>query len=246
MLFSQNGWSANDAALMATYTVPGTKVRITLRKGDASVVLLYLLEKYNATVEALTQDDTGGYNPRSIIGASTISNHGSGTAVDARWNKHPRGRKNTFTAKQKTAVRKILAYLDGVVRWGEDYKSAPIDGMHFEIIGSASAVAKAADKIREDRDRPDAAAKPSVTAKAPAWPKGTPVFVASDHPKYSPTVRKWMQRMDQRGWDIVVDGRYGPQAAAVARAFQREKKLTVDGKLGPQTYAAAWIAAVTP
>jgi hypothetical protein len=246
MLYSQNGYSANNSSLMASYTVPTTKVRVTLRKGDVSVILLYLLEQYDNTVEPLTQADTGGYNPRSIIGARTISNHGSGTAVDTRWKKHPRGKRNTFTAKQKTAVRKILGFLEGVVRWGEDYKSAPVDGMHFEVIGQPAAVARMADKIRRWRDKPTAAGAPggkaTVAVKAPGWPKGTPAFREADRPKYSATVRGWQARMKARGWAIAVDGRYGHKSADVAATFQREKHLGVDRLLGPQTFAAAWTA----
>jgi peptidoglycan hydrolase-like protein with peptidoglycan-binding domain len=60
-----------------------------------------------------------------------------------------------------------------------------------------------------------------------------------------PSLLLWQARMRQRGWDIRPDGRYGPQTAAVARAFQAEKGLTVDGLVGPATWRAAWEAQVT-
>lgn len=62
---------------------------------------------------------------------------------------------------------------------------------------------------------------------------------------YDARVFRWQARMRVRGWTIGVDGKYGPQSAAVAHAFQLEKRLTVDGKLGKQTYDAAWTMAVT-
>lgn len=58
-------------------------------------------------------------------------------------------------------------------------------------------------------------------------------------------LRRWQQRMADRGWAIDPDGLYGDQTGDVAEAFQREKGLTVDRKIGPQTWAAAWTAPVT-
>jgi hypothetical protein len=148
MAVSQNGWSANQSSLIASYTIPGTGVKIALRKGDASVVLLHFAQWYNAHIEPLTKADTGGYNPRTISGSSILSNHASGTAMDLRWNRHPRGARGTFTAAQKAAVHAQLKFYEGLIRWGEDYASATIDGMHFEINKGTAATKTVADKIR--------------------------------------------------------------------------------------------------
>ena len=67
-------------------------------------------------------------------------------------------------------------------------------------------------------------------------------------------LKRWQQRMKDRGWTITVDGLYGPkgattpqgETAAVAKAFQQEKGYTVDGLIGPQTWDGAWSAPVTP
>jgi peptidoglycan hydrolase-like protein with peptidoglycan-binding domain len=249
MLYSQNGYSANRADLMATFTVPTTPVRITLRKGDTSVVLLYVAEQFHRTVQPLRQKDTGGYNPRMVRGSATvISNHGSGTAEDLNWQLHQRGKRGTFTSAQVKAIRAILAFCEGAVRWGGDYKSAPVDEMHFEIVGSQAVVAKAADKIRAWRAGKGiiaVVAHAAAAAAAPAWPKGTPSFRASNHPKYSTTVLTWQTRMHKRGWPITADGRYGPRSADICHQFQQQKHLHVDGLLGPQTFTAAWTAKVT-
>lgn len=249
MLYSQNGFSANNAALMASFTVPGAPVRITLRKGDASVILLYVAEMFHKTVEPLRQKDTGGYNPRKVRGSATvISNHGSGTAEDLNWQLHVRGERGTFSAAKVKAIRKILAFCEGAVRWGGDYHTAPVDEMHFELVGPMSLIARIADKIRAWRAGKTiatVAAKAAATVSAPAWPKGTPSFRESRAPKYSVTVLKWQTRMAARGWNIAKDGRYGPKSADVAGQFQREKHLVVDRLLGPHTFAAAWTAKVT-
>jgi len=55
-------------------------------------------------------------------------------------------------------------------------------------------------------------------------------------------VRHWQQTMVARGWHLVVDGRYGPQSAAVCTAFEREKGLHVEtpGIVGPQVWRATF------
>ncbi|HVM26452.1 MAG TPA: peptidoglycan-binding domain-containing protein, partial [Mycobacteriales bacterium] len=61
----------------------------------------------------------------------------------------------------------------------------------------------------------------------------------------SEDIRTWQARMAERGWEISVDGIYGPQTASVAARFQAEKGLAVDGLVGPQTWAAAWETPIT-
>jgi len=85
---------------------------------------------------------------------------------------------------------------------------------------------------------------------APAPPPGTvPPLNAGDFSRTRnanhPDVRIWQQRMRQRGWNITVDGIFGPQSETIARQFQREKGLADDGIVGPETWSAAWTAPVT-
>lgn len=58
-------------------------------------------------------------------------------------------------------------------------------------------------------------------------------------------LKRWQQRMHDRGWHITVDGLYGPQTHQICKAFQREKGLVVDGLIGPHTWKAAWTEPVT-
>lgn len=146
MSTSANGWKANDRSVIASYQLPGGK--IALRAGDVSVVMLWCANRWHQTVEPLVWPGNWGYAERAVRGSSTtFSNHASGTAIDLNAPKHPLGKRGTFTPAQVRAVRDILAFCEGTVRWGEDYKSRA-DGMHLEINAGAAAVKRIADKIR--------------------------------------------------------------------------------------------------
>jgi len=75
--------------------------------------------------------------------------------------------------------------------------------------------------------------------KVPPWPERLitqpPVMKGTD-------VRTWQTQMKARGWNIAVDGVYGPDSERVLRAFQAEKGMVVDGVLGPVSWRAAWTA----
>jgi hypothetical protein len=53
-------------------------------------------------------------------------------------------------------------------------------------------------------------------------------------------VRAWQRAMARRGWEIAVDGSYGPESAKVCRQFQARKQLTADGIVGPATWKATF------
>jgi hypothetical protein len=97
--------------------------------------------------------------------------------------------------------------------------------------------------------------KPPATA-APPFPYppdhylGQPSADPKCHSGYygapdTTNVRTWQGRMQQRGWSLSVDGKYGPQSQSVCKTFQSEKGLAVDGLVGPQTWKAAWTVPVT-
>jgi hypothetical protein len=156
---SQNGWTVLEEP-PPSVTVPGTDVRLTIRPGDVTVVLLEVARRFHKEVEPITGGvrDDWGWAYRPIRGKTTgFSNHASATAIDLNATQHPRGVEGTFTAAEKRAVRRILADLvdertdEPVVRWGEDYTTT-VDGMHFEINADAGAVARVATRIRDEDD----------------------------------------------------------------------------------------------
>lgn len=66
---------------------------------------------------------------------------------------------------------------------------------------------------------------------------------------YSATDRNHIRIMQKqlrlRGWNIDVDGLYGPGTEMVVKQFQREKNLAADGRTGSVTWPTFWTAKVT-
>jgi hypothetical protein len=151
MAFSQNGWKAAKPPeiKLDTDAVPGTGVHLPngVRRGDVATVLHYVAERFHHTVEPLHAGHCWGYAYRPVRGAKALSNHSSGTAIDLNAPAHPLGAHGTFGAPKIAAIRKILHFCDGTVRWGGDYEGRK-DEMHFEIVANAAKVAEVAKKIK--------------------------------------------------------------------------------------------------
>jgi hypothetical protein len=170
MAFSQNGWSVQPP--LDNRVVPGTngvKLAPGVRQGDVATVLFYVAARYNLLVEQLVPGWCWGYNYRLVRGASSTSNHSSGTAGDLNSPKHPLGKTGTYTDQQRKALLGIAADCRGVIRFGEFYVGRK-DGMHVEIVGSAAQTADLAKDILAGRlpGGPDGTGGAAVPADTPA------------------------------------------------------------------------------
>lgn len=92
---------------------------------------------------------------------------------------------------------------------------------------------------------------PKPPAPAPAPTPTHPVFVRTlkvEAPMmHGNDVKEWQAQMHKRKWTIDVDGYYGPKSAAVAKAFQVEKKLVVAhlGQVDKLTWNSSWTLPIT-
>lgn len=153
---SYNGWSASprpsDFGGISPLVVAGEPFSPGVRNGDVHRVLAYVAEQMHRRVEPVVrsdwhQADDWGYNYRANRNnPASLSCHSSGTAIDYNATRHPNGRAGTFSAAQVAEIRRILAEVGNVVRWGGDF-SGTKDEMHFEIRGTASQVAAVAARL---------------------------------------------------------------------------------------------------
>lgn len=144
-VWSQNGMSANDPSVIRSVIIPGTDVRVAVRKGPVGDLLLYAAARWHVEVEPLRAPDgvldCWGYAVRNIRGSSEVSNHASGSALDLRARAHPLGTDPAanFSPEQISAIRKIVADCSGFLRWGGDYFGRK-DGMHIEALGTEAGI----------------------------------------------------------------------------------------------------------
>lgn len=132
---SVNKWPAspNPAEVgIRAFTVNLTAGPKTIQLADAAgPALVAMVEWWDKNIEPVTQ--LGSYNYREIRGyegTGKVSNHGSGTAVDINWDKHPLGARGTVPADKLAGLRARAAALQ--LRWGGDY-SGRADEHHIEV-----------------------------------------------------------------------------------------------------------------
>lgn len=186
-----------------------------VRAGDAHTILNELGRRFNAEVETIRKDWSWGYAYRNVRGASIHSEHSAGTAVDFNAPEHGLGRVGTFSGAQVKAIRRILADLDGTVRWGGDYAGRK-DEMHFELQGGVNKLAKVAAKINGGTIKPVGNVKPSKPKPA-----------KSDRPT------------DYK--DLTVDGVFGGATAKATQILMSQIGLyerAIDGDAGKYTWEA--------
>lgn len=207
MAISRNGWdvysSGSNQNLVNFPWVTGK-----VRGGDHYVVLDYIAKRWNAEVETIRKDWSWGYANRPVRGASVISEHATGTAVDFNAPLHPLGKKNTFSAADQAKIRQIMKDVSHAARWGGEW-SRP-DDMHVELIGGNALIGRVADQIRAGElpglsgdvkpvgkpSKPATKPKPSVD-KSGAWPE-KPLKVTDKHTAESDAA--WRELMAAIGY----------------------------------------------
>ena len=132
---SQNGWPASqnpEAIKIKSYPIPGTKIKVRVAEAAAPLLINFAAE-FNERVEKIDKGelDDWGYAFRMVRGSEdSLSNHSSGSALDLNANRHPLGKRDTFTPEQKIILDELCKKY--ALRGGYTYKNRP-DDMHFEV-----------------------------------------------------------------------------------------------------------------
>lgn len=184
-----------------------------------------------------------GFSCRSISGTRTPSNHSWGLAVDINAPRNP------YTTPLKTDMPSWMPDLWNAYgfRWGGDYRGRQ-DAMHYEFMGSVQDCISKTALARSKR-----LGETSTQVPAFPFPAGHWMGIESGNPKNHsgavladrPGIKKYQQRMKDRGWAIGVDGLFGTQTRDVTIKYQREKHLTIDGLAGENTWHSIWTAPIT-
>lgn len=92
-------------------------------------------------------------------------------------------------------------------------------------------------------------ASPSSQTPKPPSPAPTPAIPAfpgtTRRGSKGEAVRQGQARLKSRGWNISVDGDFGPATEKIVKQFQKEKNLTADGVLGPLTWDKLWTSPIS-
>jgi hypothetical protein len=157
---SQNGWSADPNLTRRPLVVDGVEFVGGIRDDDdVATVLDYVLTQFHERVEPLRNPGCWGFSYRANANdGGVLSNHSSGTAVDANAPAHPNAVPTwrTFTVEQTVEVHRILLEVDSAVRWGGDYQRTA-DAMHFEINVDAATLHGVAERLRDELNAEDKA-----------------------------------------------------------------------------------------
>ena len=153
MRSSQNGWPASkdpEEIQIVSKRVPGTGLKLRVAAPVAPLLIAFVSD-FHKEIERINEGqlDDWGYAYRDIRGASTLSNHASGTAIDLNATQHPLGAENTFTDEQARTIRRLCRKYG--LRWGGDYRNRK-DEMHFEIAMNAAQVANLIRTLRLEKD----------------------------------------------------------------------------------------------
>jgi hypothetical protein len=98
------------------------------------------------------------------------------------------------------------------------------------------------DADRASRTTPRAPLPVPQTSTTKEWPGR--YLTLRDVNQVRTDVAAWQARMNELGYALVVDGRYGPKSAAACTQFEIDRGLAVErpGIVGPQVWSAAFSA----
>ncbi|MFV8263509.1 peptidoglycan-binding protein [Mycolicibacterium peregrinum] len=234
--YSENGWRMCDRDECDDGAVPGTSLRLPIRRGIANLILKGWVAYYHREIESLSNSrgftDEGSWTPTNDV---ATSNHLSGTAVDLNWSDHAfRVSYSGFTQAEIDRVRTGLRLFEGTIWWGQDWTS-PKDPMHFQL------------NYREGDARNAAFATKLQNGYLNIWkdytggPITNPAPVQDIYAERGDTgdrvlaLQQFLNANFPSYSQLDEDGDFGPATERVIKTFQLRVGVLADGIVGPQT-----------
>lgn len=233
---SENGWRMVDRNSCRHVLIPGTNVRIWLREGQPEKILGAFAADFNAHVEPLRQEDSGGWTETNDVASS---NHLSGTAMDLNWQGPNKQRfrygiteQQAYPPPKDARLRELIDFYEGMVFCGGNWSIR--DWMHMQMGGNtygSQHVAKVNDFIAR-KIRPDGFSTFNRAGTPSAPP---PVTYWAEEGHSGDHVKRLQAFLNARGASLDVDGDFGPLTKTAVQAFQRDAGIDADGIVGPIT-----------
>lgn len=144
--------------------------------------------------------------------------------VAARWNVPLR---KLTVAQMKAGARGICGHVDVSKAFGQTDHSDPGSGFPWDHF---------MELVHGEEEEPE----PKVVVKdgVPQWPGRT--LKVGEPMQRGDDVKTWQAKLAARGWDITVDGWYGPDSRTVCRGYQRATGLPDTGDVDRATWQMTW------
>ncbi|MEU7908596.1 hypothetical protein [Actinoplanes sp. NPDC049118] len=126
-----NGWPELSAGQAKNHRIEGSDATVALLPGATAMVLLHVARRFHYDVDELAAGEAAGHHSPAADGTVAGVNFRSGTALALRPGSYPAGAAGNLYPQQIAMVRDILAECDGVVRWGGDDASRPMEGAFY-------------------------------------------------------------------------------------------------------------------
>lgn len=201
-----------------------------------------------ASFQSWVADQAGGRANSSYPKTAGCSTAVAWFKSHGRWSESPHAGDWVFYGPGgSTHVELVTAVSASSITTIGGNTSGSLDGRYYNGDGVyKKSVARSSERIygygRPAYSGSPAPTPPTKPSTAPKWPGR---YLTQPPVMHGDDVTLWQRQMHARGWDVGVDGAYGPASEDTCRAFQKEKGLDVDGVVGPKTWASAWTAPVT-
>lgn len=192
---------------------------------------MWAAARWHRDVEPLVEGWNWGWAYRAIRGATQLSNHASGTAIDLNAPRHPLGvaASRNLSPAQIASIRRIIGDSRGCLAWGGEW-SRP-DAMHLEVIKNEAECARVLAGMNSNYPTGGDVQLPELRLN-----DGTP---GTERGIYHWAVVTVQTDLNLRGLGVpalVVDGIFGQSTANAVKVLQKRSNLPQTGVVDDKTW----------